>query len=80
MTCSTTAPAPRSHPGIAVEVTHAHLPIGMRIDRLRSHASATVRPTRSRLPSLLAGATAVPALGVTALATLILRDRRRAAG
>lgn len=61
---------------VEVEVAHRPLPIRMRFHRLRPDAH---RP-RPHLPSFSAAAAGIPAVGVTAITTLLVRERRRAAG
>lgn len=62
---------------IQVEVANTSLPLGMRLDLLRSHALRGVRRARPHLPAFPAVAPVVPAVGATALGMLLLRDRRR---
>lgn len=63
---------------IQVEVANEPLPLGMRLDCLRSDVASSVRHARPRLPSFPAAVSVVPAVGVTTLGLLLVRDRRRA--
>ncbi|MDQ3443934.1 MAG: hypothetical protein M3490_10030 [Chloroflexota bacterium] len=69
--------APQAPIDIQVEVADTPLPIGMRLHCLRSDVASSVRKARPRLPSLPPAATGIPAVGATALATMLVRDRRR---
>lgn len=81
MTCATPVPSVlssrRESPIIDVEVGNTPLPVRMRLDGVRAWAMTNVRQSRPRLPAWPATAPVVPAVGITALTMLLVRDRRR---
>ncbi len=63
---------------IHVAISDRPLPAHMRFSGARQRALTNARVARPRLPSLPAANPVIPIAGASALATLVIRGRRRA--